>query len=141
MIILDTNAVSEALKPVPSDIVSRWAAAQESSTVFITAITPAEILSGIETMAAGKRIQRLAEAVDEIFMHSFQGRILPFDSEAARQFATISAIRKAAGRPISQFDAMIAAIVRVHRATLATRNVRDFEHCGIGLVDPWTDVH
>jgi predicted nucleic acid-binding protein len=101
--ILDTNAVSEALKPAPSSIVMRWAAAHEASMVFITAITRAEILVGIETMVAGKRKQQLAEVVDKIITHDFRGRILPFDTEAARQFATISAIRKSAGRPISQF--------------------------------------
>jgi len=109
--------------------------------MFVTAITQAEILVGIEVMVAGKRKHRLTEVVEQIFVHDFQGRILPFDAEAARQFATISASRKAAGRPISQFDAMIAAIVRVHGATLATRNVRDFEHCGIRLINPWADVH
>ena len=141
MIILDTNLVSETLKPAPSDTVRRWAAAQEASATFITAITQAEILSGLETMAAGKRKQRLSEAIDRILTRDFHGRILPFDQEAAREFARIFGVRKTAGRPISQFDAMIAAIARAHSATDATRNVQDFEHCGIRLVNPWTDVH
>jgi hypothetical protein len=76
--------------------------------------------------------------VEEIFGLDFQGRILPFDQDSARQYARIHLSRKTAGRPISQFDAMIAAIARVHRATLATRNTGDFEHCGIRLVNPWT---
>jgi len=141
MIVLDTNALSDGMKPSPSERVLRWLALEEPSGVFITTITQAEILAGIEVLPAGKRRQSLAVAARRMFDEYFHGRILAFDSEAARQFATIAAIRKAAGRPISQFDAMIAAIARVHRATLATRNVRDFEHCGIPLVNPWTDVH
>ena len=72
-----------------------------------------------------------------MFAQDFAGRILPFDEDAARAYATIVASRNAAGRPISQLDAMIAAIARTHRATVATRNTGDFEHCGLQLVDPW----
>jgi predicted nucleic acid-binding protein len=69
----------------------------------------------------------------------FPGRILPFDEEAARVFAKIVVGRAAMGRPISQFDAMIASIARSRRATVATRNTDDFEHCGVGIVNPWTE--
>lgn len=143
MIILDTNAVSETLKPKPSESVLRWLGSQDPGSVFVTVITQAEILYGIEVMAAGRRKHRLAHATEGLLMEDFQGRILPFDPQSAREFPRILASRKAAGHPMSQFDAMIAAIVRVHRATLATRNVRDFEHCGIRLIDPWTapEVH
>jgi predicted nucleic acid-binding protein len=137
VIILDTNAVSEVLKPVPSNIVLRWMASQEPSSVFTTAITQAEILYGIEALPSGRRRQGLSTVVEEIFVQDFQGRILPFDQEAARQYATIVASRKEAGRPIAQFDAMIAAIARAHRAAVATRNTGDFEHCGIRLINPW----
>jgi predicted nucleic acid-binding protein len=137
MIILDTNAVSEILKPRPSEIVTRWLASQATSSVFITVITQAEILYGIEALPTGKRRQLLSDVVQDIFEQDFQGRILPFDQESARHYARISAGRKAAGRPISQFDAMIAAIARCHRASLATRNTADFEHCQIWLIDPW----
>jgi toxin FitB len=137
MIILDTNAVSEILKPHPSEIVMRWLASQGPSSVFTTVITQAEILYGIEALPTGKRRQLLSEVVQEIFEQDFHGRILPFDQESARHYAGISAGRKAAGRPISQFDAMIAAIARCHRASLATRNTADFVHCQIRLIDPW----
>ncbi len=137
MIILDTNALSETLKSGPSEIVLRWLSSQEPSSVFTTAITRAEILFGIEAMPAGKRRQRLSDAVEDIFAKDFEGRILPFDHEAAREFAKIAASRKISGRPISQFDAMIAAITRANRATLATRNTADFEDCGIRLLNPW----
>ena len=141
MIVLDTNALSEAMKSSPSEKVLRWLAREEPSSVFVTTIAQAEILAGIEVLPAGKRRQGLSEAARKMFDEYFDRRILAFDREAARHFATISAVRKAAGRPIRQFDAMSAAIVRVHRATLATRNLKDFDGCGIRLVNPWTDVH
>lgn len=144
MIILDTNTISEPLKPVPSHNVLRWLASQDQASIFTTAITQAEIYSGIEMMPAGKKRQHLYKAVEGIFDEDLQGQVLAFDHDAAREFAKISALRKSAGRPISQFDAMIAAITRAHRATLATRNTADFDHCGIRLVNPWaakSDVH
>ena len=139
MIILDTNVLSEALRPSPSEKVLRWLAGQEPLAVYITTITVAEVLYGIEVLPAGKRRSRLAAAVDKIFAVEFAGRILPFDEDAARCFAAIVAGRGAAGRPISQFDAMIAAIARSRRAAVATRNTGDFEGCGIRIGDPWAE--
>ena len=139
MIVLDTNVLSEALKPLPSLIVLHWLAGQEPSSVFTTTITQAEVLYGIEALPPGKRRLRLLEAVEKMFAEEFEGRILPFDDDAARTFARIVAARDAAGRPISQFDAMIAAIARSHRAAVATRNTADFQHCGIDVINPWTE--
>jgi toxin FitB len=138
VIVLDTNVLSEALKPLPSNVVLRWLAAQENGMVFTTTITTAEILYGIELLPAGKRRSHLSAAVEKIFAEDFRGRILPFDDEAARVFAKIVAGRDATGRPISQFDAMIAAIAQSHGAALATRNARDFHRCGIQILNPWT---
>jgi predicted nucleic acid-binding protein len=138
VIVLDTNVLSEALKPLPSPIVLRWLAAQEPSSAFTTTITQAEVLYGVETLPRGKRQMRLLAAVEKMFAEEFGGRILPFDEEAARAFARIAIARDAAGRPISQFDAMIAAIARSHRAAVATRNSADFQHCGIDVINPWT---
>jgi predicted nucleic acid-binding protein len=137
VIVLDTNVLSEALKPAPSPIVLDWFAAQSPSSVFTTAITQAEILYGIETLPPGKRRVRLLAAVEKMFAAEFEGRILPFDEDAAGAFAKIVAARDAAGRPISQFDAMIAAIARSQRAAVATRNTADFQHCGIDVINPW----
>ena len=137
MIVLDTNVVSEGSKPWPSEIVLNWLDAQIFSEVFTTAITLAEVMSGLEEMPHGKRRTLLRATVETMFREKFAGRILPFDGDAARAFAVIVASRDAMGRPISQFDAMIAAIARTHRAAVATRNTEDFEHCGIQLVDPW----
>jgi toxin FitB len=144
MIILDTNAVSETLKPAPAKSVLRWLSSQDQRSIFVTVITQAEMLYGVEVLASGRRKQGLLAMTDKLFgEEGFRGRILPFEQESAHEFAKILAGRKAAGRPMSQFDAMIAAIARVHRATLATRNTGDFEHCGIRLVNPWTapEVH
>jgi toxin FitB len=138
MIVLDTNVLSEAVRPSPSDTVMQWLAAQERTSVYMTAITQAEILYGVEVLPAGKRRTRLLEAIEKLFAEEFQGRILPFDEEPARLFARIVAGRASIGRPIAQFDAMIAAIARSRRAAVATRNVADFEHCGVKVVDPWS---
>jgi len=138
VIILDTNVLSEALRPLPSGTVLDWLAAQEPSTVFITTVTQAEVLYGVETLPEGRRRVRLLAAVERMFAEEFEDRILPFDEEAAHAFAKIVAGRDAAGRPVSQFDAMIAAIARSQNAAVATRNTADFERCGIQLVNPWS---
>ena len=140
MILLDTNVLSEVLKPAPSDAVVRWLAAQEASEVFISAITQAEMLCGVEVLPAGRRKSRWAAAIAQIFAEEFQGRVLAFDEDAARAFAKIVAGRDAVGWAISQFDAMIAAIARVRGAAVATRNVEDFRDCGVRVVDPWRPV-
>ncbi|HEY3456012.1 MAG TPA: type II toxin-antitoxin system VapC family toxin [Bryobacteraceae bacterium] len=137
MIILDTNVLSEALSPAPSDSVMNWLGAQDRLAVFVTAITQAELLYGIEILPAGKRRSLLSTAVKQIFSDEFPGRILPFDEEAADVYAGIVAKRVRMGRPISQFDAMIAAIASSRGGGVATRNVRDFEHCGIEVLNPW----
>jgi hypothetical protein len=136
VIILDTNALSETLKPVPSSILLRWLASQDPVSIYTTSISQAEMLYGVEALPTGRRRQRLAQVVEEIFAEDFPGRVLPFDQGSAREFANIVASRKAVGRPISQFDAMIAAIARSHGAAVATRNTGDFEHCGIRLINP-----
>ena len=139
MIVLDTNVVSEAAKPAPHPQALRWLAAQERSLLYITAITQAELLYGAEILPPGMRRTRLLQAAEQMFVKEFPGRILSFDEKAAREFARIAAGRAAAGRPISQFDAMIVAIARSHRAALATRNVGDFVNCGISVINPWMD--
>jgi len=139
VIVLDTNVLSEALKPAPADTVLRWLAAQAPAAVFTTTITLAEIMYGLEVLPVGKRRLQLLAAVEKMFAEQFDGHILSFDEEAARLFAGIAASRAAAGRPISQSDAMIAAIARSHRAAVATRNISDFERCGIQVVDPWSE--
>ncbi len=139
MIVLDTNAVSEALKPKPSEIVLGWLAAQAPREVFITAITQAELLCGIESLPAGKRRANLSAEVERMFVEDFPGRILPFDEAGARMYAKIVRQREAVGRPISELDAMVAAIARSQNAAVATRNTRDFEGCGVRVINPWAE--
>ena len=139
MIIVDTNVLSEGLKPKPPDRVLRWLAAQEHSTVYTSTITQAELFHGVEALPPGRRRAGLLAAIEKILGEEFDGRILPFDEDAARAFSTIVVTREAARRPISQFDAMIAAIARSHRAAVATRNTADFDGCGIQAIDPWAE--
>ena len=140
MIILDTNVVSELLRPAPSPAVEAWLAAQDGATVFFTAIGEAELRLGAAILPTGRRRTSLAEAIDAVLEEDFRGRILPFDTTAAQAYAAIAATRRAAGRPISQFDCQIAAIARIRQAALATRNTVDYEDCEIEVIDPWQHV-
>lgn len=137
MIVLDTNVLSEALRPSPEKGVLRWLAEQNREAIFITAITQAEILYGVEMLPAGKRRNGLHATVERLFVDEFAERILPFDSESARVYPKIVAKRAHLGRPISQFDALIASVCRSRNATIAARNVGDFEDCGLSIINPW----
>ncbi|WP_372922152.1 type II toxin-antitoxin system VapC family toxin [Roseovarius sp.] len=137
MIIVDTNVVSELLRPAPEPRVELWLSAQNGLTIFLTAISEAELRYGVAIMGDGKRRAGLAEAVDRVLREDLAGRILPFDSEAAISYAEIAAARRATGRPIAQADCQIAAIARAHGAVVATRNTPDFEGCEIDLINPW----
>ena len=140
MILLDTNILSELMRPAPEKGVEQWLTDQPDASVFISAITEAELRYGVALLPAGKRRSTLAAVFEDMLGEDFTGRILPFDSAAAVAFAEIAANRRQAGRPIAQADAQIAAIARSRGAALATRNVPDFEGCGIELVNPWTEA-
>jgi predicted nucleic acid-binding protein len=137
MIILDTNVLSEVIEPDPSPSVLAWLALPPPSTLYTTSITQAELLYGVELMPKGRRRSAVETSVRRMLAQDFAARILPFDSEAAEVFSQIAVSRRAMGRPISDADAQIAAIARSRGAALATRNIRDFEHCGIKVLDPW----
>jgi predicted nucleic acid-binding protein len=138
MIVLDTNILSEAIRPVPSRRVLNWLAAQQPSGLFTTAISEAELFYGLALLPAGKRRTSLEEAVRRMLEEDFAQRVLPFDRAAASAFAVIASGRRKKGRPISEFDAQIAAVARINGAAVATRNADDFRDCGIGVIDPWT---
>jgi predicted nucleic acid-binding protein len=140
MILLDTNVLSELMRPAPEPVVARWVGAQPSASLFICAVTEAELRFGVGLLRDGKRRDRLTEAIEGVLTQDFVGRILPFDSPAASAYAQIAADRRAAGRPISQFDAQIASIARSRNAILATRNLDDFEGCGVQVTNPWQAV-
>lgn len=137
MIVIDTNVLSEVMKPQCSVSVEAWLKTQSKSQLFVTAITQAEVLYGIAILPEGSRKQRLYEIATSIFSKDFSGQILPFDQSAAKQFATISSYCRAKGSPISPLDAQIAAICRDQKATIATRNVKDFANCQLNIVNPW----
>lgn len=137
MIVLDTNVLSELMKPAPAAKVVEWMAAQAGPTLYTTSITQAEILHGLMLLPRGRRRRALEAAATAMFAEDFGGRILGFGTEAAPRYAQIASDRQRAGRPISHFDAQIAAIARLAGAALATRNLPDFEGCGVSLVDPW----
>jgi predicted nucleic acid-binding protein len=137
MVILDTNVISNALAPKPEASVAAWLKAQPFASVFTTAITKGEILRGLRLLPEGRRRRALEEAVRPIFMTEFEGRVLPFDSDAAESYAELFAIRRKVGRPVSQSDAQIAAIALSRGAALATRNTQDFSEIGLSVINPW----
>lgn len=137
MIILDTNVVSEPLRPEPEPAVLEWLDAQAPDTLCLSTINLAELLSGIAALPAGRRRNKLDHALSQQVMPLFEGRVLAFDTQAAHAFARVHAGALAAGNPISFADGAIAAIAAAHGFLLATRNVRDFKGTGVELIDPW----
>ena len=138
MIVLDTNVLSETLRPVPEPSVLDWLTNQPRASLFTTTVTRGEILYGIRLLSDGKRRRGLWDAAKKIFDEDFADQVLSFDCDAADMYAEIAAARRTTGKPISQFDAMIAAMARSRGASLATRNAKDFEDCGVDVIDPWT---
>lgn len=137
MIVLDTNVISEVLRPEPESRVIVW---MEGLTgeVAITAVTLAELLAGVRRLPEGRRGSALAAKIDAALVPYRQTRaILPFDDSAAEQYADVLVARERAGLPIHTADAQIAAICRAHGATCATRNSKDFTATGVELIDPW----
>jgi predicted nucleic acid-binding protein len=136
VIVLDTNVLSELMRPRPSPAVLRWVDEKPTASLCTTSVTQAELLHGIFLLPRGKRRDAIAALAETLFAR-LEGRVLPFGSDAVRVYAEIAATRRAAGRPIGAFDAQIAAIARAAGAELATRNGDDFEGCGVVVVDPW----
>jgi predicted nucleic acid-binding protein len=137
MIILDTNVISETMRPNPDEPVTRWLRFAPSSELYTTAITEAEMRYGALRRHEGKKKRELEELVEKIFSKRFAGHILPFDSDAARMFPFILIEMQRQGRTYSISDAQIAAIARSHGATVATRDTGGFTHSGVPTIDPW----
>ncbi len=140
MILLDTNVVSEVMRERPDPAVRAWLGALPRSDLWTASIVIAELLSGIDLMPAGRKQRTLREAVEAMIAEDFRGQILKFDVSAAWHYPQILAPCKHMGRPMREMDALIAATAKSNHATLATRNIPDFEHCGIPLVNPWLPV-
>ena len=140
MIILDTNVLSEVMRPNGSAAVFAWVNRHSCADLYTTAVSKAEILSGLAMMPTGKRRLGLEEAAARMFEEDFRGAIFPFDEVAVPHHAEIVASRRRRGRPIAFQDAAILAIARARGAAVATRNIVDFEECGVVLHNPWNDV-
>lgn len=138
MIVLDTNVLSEVMRPAADPAVIAWLDGQTTGGLYITAITVAEILFGIERLPEGRRRTAIADQAGALFEEEFARRILPFDADAAPPYATLVVARRRAGRPISQADAQIAAICIACGASLATRDAGGFAELPFEVIDPWT---
>lgn len=137
MILLDTNVVSESMKPEPHPAVLAWLDAQAADTLFLSSVTCAELMFGIGALPKGKRRNRLAAAVDGV-MSLFEGRILAFDTASARRYADIAVKARAAGKGLPLPDDYIAAVAAARGFAVASRDVRPFKAAGLRVIDPWT---
>lgn len=140
MILLDTNIISELMRPKPQPTVVQWLNNQDALEVYISAITIAEIEYGLKVLPEGQKRWGLKQKFDWLIAQGFSERVLDFTSEAALHYADIMAYRRSLGLPMSVPDGQIAALARLKRFTLATRNVKDFEECGLMLVNPFSIV-
>jgi predicted nucleic acid-binding protein len=140
MIVLDTNVVSEAMKPEPDPTVRDWLDEQAAETLYISSVTVAELLFGIGALPDGRRKQTLATTLDGM-LPLFDGRILAFDTDAARHYADLAVAARKAGKGFPTPDGYIAAIAAAHGFTVATRDASAFDAAGIPIIDPWTARH
>ena len=137
ILVLDTNVLSALSAVRPPAVIVDWVRARRSTDLFTTTVNQAELLAGLSAMPLGRRRAGLTDFARALFTEDFSGRILDFDVPAALEYAEIYASRRRADRPQSMADTMIAAIARVHNAIVVTRNVRDFDGCGVEVVNPW----
>lgn len=137
MILLDTNVVSEVMRPSPNGLVLRWLNETPTADLFVSSITIAELWYGICALPAGQRREALATQFAQFIEQGFQQRTLVFDAPAAQVYGEMMGEHRHNGAPMSVLDRQIAAIARTHYATLATRNTHDFAECGVPLINPW----
>jgi predicted nucleic acid-binding protein len=138
--LLDTNVVSEWAKPAPSPRVIEWLAEADEDRLFISVVTLAELRGGVAALPTGRRRNQLDEWLSNDLPARFEGRVLPVDTAVADQWGRITAKAKATRRPVHAMDAFLAATSQVHRLTLVTRNVTDFQSAGTPVFCPWTAV-
>jgi predicted nucleic acid-binding protein len=136
MFILETNILSATMQRAPVPEVAEWMAGQGEDDLFTTSVSHAEIFAGLAIMADGRRRRALEETARAMF-EEFEGRVLPFDTDASAAYADLFALRRSAGRPAATLDLMIASIARSHSATMVTRDSAGFEGCGLTLINPW----
>ncbi len=140
MIILDTNIISEIMRPAAEERVMAWLRKQPLNLLATTAVTVAEIRYGLGRLPEGQRRRNLEERFRSFLTRGFYDRIMAFDAAAAEAYSLIVVERERAGRPIDAFDAMIAAIARMNGASVATRDVSGFEGCGVDIINPWDEA-
>lgn len=140
MILLDTNVVSEVMKVRPAESVLAWLDAQDSNRLYVSAVTIGEIAYGLRLLPDGKRRSELRERFERFVALAFDQRILAYDESAARVYGELMGERKELGRPMSLPDGQIAAIARRNHLAIATRNVADFENCGVDIVNPFSAI-
>lgn len=136
MILLDTNVVSEAMKPEPHPAVRAWLDEQAAETIYLSSVTFAELLFGIGALPAGRRKHAMSLALDGL-LELFGNRVLAFDTDSARHYAELAVAARAAGKGFPTPDGYIAAIAAAHRFTVVTRDVAPFEAAGLKVIDPW----
>jgi predicted nucleic acid-binding protein len=137
MILLDTNVISEAMKPEPAPEVRTWLDAQGAETLYLSSVTIAELMFGIGALPNGRRSDKLTAALDGV-MELFADRILPFDTKAARRYAALAVSARAAGKGFPTPDGYIAAIAAAHDFAVASRDTTAFTAAGLTVIDPWT---
>ena len=137
MILLDTNVVSEPLRPAPDARVIAWIDAQPLETLFLSSITVAELRAGVAMLPASKRRSGLQQSLEKQILPLFAGRVLPFDLACTAGYAVLMARARAAGLAISTADGYIAAIAAAHGLSVATRDTGPFDAAGVGVIDPW----
>lgn len=137
MILLDTNVVSAFVMAAPPSSVEAWVRAQNQANLYLSSVAVSEIAYGLACMPEGRRKQNLSKLYQVFLDRGFRSRILDFDFHAANAYGELCALRRSLGRPISVQDAQIAAIARVRGATVATRNIKDFEHLNLSLINPY----
>jgi toxin FitB len=140
MIVVDTNVVAEVMKASPAEAVVSWLNDRETSSLFVTTITIGEIAYGLRVMPQGKRRLKMEQGFERVIVEAFASRVLVFDEAAARLYGELMGRRREIGRPLSVLDAQIAAIARAKGFAVATRNVRDFEDCGVEIIDPFAPL-
>jgi hypothetical protein len=138
MIVLDTNVVSEALKPGRDPAVISWLDQQSAETLYLTATSLAELLIGIGVMPDGKRKTTISAALDSLISQLFDSRILPFDHEAAIAYSELMSSARARGKVVSMPDGQIGAIASLYGFRVATRDTTPFNALGLRVIDPWT---
>ncbi|MEU6859164.1 type II toxin-antitoxin system VapC family toxin [Glycomyces sp. NPDC046736] len=137
MILVDTNVISERMRPKPNEKVLKWFRATRRAELYTSTITVAELRAGASVLPQGRRRAELESVIDDVIAVYFRYSVLPFDMPSAESFATVIEQRREAGRPIEMADALIAAVCISQNAPLATRNTKDFDGLGITLINPW----